>query len=261
MKKIKKIALWVGLVLYFVLISGFISGKRDAMLCNKVEVVIADSLSKRFLEKRDITEMLSQNNMLSLGSELSKVNTKKVEELILGNTLIKHCDVYITVDGKLNIDLWQREPVVRIIDRKNRNYYLDLEGSVISMSKRFTPHILVVNGYINTPFAAKGVENIYNPKYNKGAQTLRNVHELALFIRENDFWNGQIVQLYVDKKQEFELVPRIGPHLIILGGVENYQEKFEKLEIFYSEGLNNVGWNHYLKINLKYKDQIVCSKI
>ena len=57
------------------------------------------------------------------------------------------------------------------------------------------------------------------------------------------------------------MVPRIGPHIIILGSIDNYEAKFEKLWLFYTEGLKNVGWNQYLKINLKYKDQIVCSKI
>lgn len=261
MKRLKKISIWVGIVLYFILMSGFISGRRNAILCNKVDVVIADSLSKRFLEKRDITELLGQNNLLSLGMELSGVNTKEIESLILSNTLIKKCNVYTTVDGILNIDLWQREPVVRIIDKGRKSYYLDLEGSVIAMSKRFTPHLLVVNGHIGSPFKTTKVENIYNPKYAKSAKTLRDIHEMALFIRNDKFWNAQIVQLYVDKNKEFEIVPRVGPHLIQLGSVDNFEGKLEKLQIFYKEGLNNLGWNQYLKINLKYKDQIVCSKI
>lgn len=261
MKKLKKILVWVGVVIYFILISGFIAGRRDAILCNKVDVVIADSLSKRFLEKRDITELLSQNNLLSLGKGISEINTDEVEKLILRNTLIKKCRVYTTVDGHLNIELWQREPVVRIIDKKKQSYYLDLEGSVIAMSKRFTPHLLVVNGNIHTPFSPDVVENIYKPEFDGKAETLRDIHEMALFIRENEFWKGQIVQMYVDKKREFEIVPRIGPHLIQLGSVENFETKLWKLKVFYEEGLNNVGWNNYLKINLKYKDQIVCSKI
>jgi cell division protein FtsQ len=32
------------------------------------------------------------------------------------------------------------------------------------------------------------------------------------------------------------------------------------LMTFYKEGLNKVGWNAYLTINLKYKNQIVCTK-
>jgi cell division protein FtsQ len=179
---------------------------------------------------------------------------------VLNNSLVKKCNVYTTVDGVLNINLWQREPVVRIIDKKGQNYYLDVEGSVISMSKRFTPHLLVVNGNINTPFSTQSVENIYDTKYNNSARTLRNVHQLAEYIRKDKLWNAQVVQLYVDKNHEFEIVPRIGPHLIQLGSIENFDAKFKKLRIFYTEGLNNVGWNQYLNINLKYKDQIVCSK-
>jgi cell division protein FtsQ len=260
-KKLKKITIWSGLVLYFILISGFVSGKREAMLCNKVDIVISDSSSKRFLEKHDITDLLIRNNLLSLGTNIASVNTSMVEEVMLGNSLIKQCNVYTTIDGALNIDLWQREPVVRIIDNKGKSYYLDLEGSVIAMSKRFTPHLLVVNGNIKTPFNPQQIENIYHKKYNKSATTLRQIHRMALFIRGHDFWNAQVVQMYVDEKKEFEIVPRIGPHLIQLGPSENFEAKLEKLKVFYKEGLNKVGWNQYLKINLKYKDQIVCSKL
>ena len=261
MKKLKKISVWVSLAAYLILISGFISGQREALLCNKVNIIIADSSSKRFLEKHDVIDLLGRNNMLSLGLPITEVNTNEIEKLNLQNSLLKNCNVYTTADGALNIELWQREPVIRIIDKQKRSYYLDLEGSIISMSKRFTPHLIVVNGYISTPFNPQKVENIYDVKFDGKAETLRNIHQLALFIRESEFWSSQIVQLYVDKNQEFEIIPRIGPHLIQLGPITDYQGKLEKLKIFYDEGLNRVGWNQYLKINLKYKDQIVCSKI
>ena len=38
------------------------------------------------------------------------------------------------------------------------------------------------------------------------------------------------------------------------------EEKFNKLEIFYSEGLNYVGWNKYSIIKLDYNGQVVCEK-
>jgi cell division protein FtsQ len=261
MRKLKKITIWVGLAAYLILISGFISGKRNAMLCNTVNIIIADSISKRFLEKHDIIDLLNKNNMLSLGTEIARVNTNDIEKLVLDNSLIKDCNVYSTVDGNLNIELWQREPVVRIIDKKGKSYYLDKEGSVIAMSKRFTPHLLVVNGNINTPFDPGRVENIYDLKYKGETEALSDIHRFALFVKQDKFWNSQIVQLYVNKSNEYEIVPRIGPHLIQMGTMEDYRQKLEKLKIFYDEGLSNVGWNQYLKINLKYKDQVVCSKI
>ncbi len=36
--------------------------------------------------------------------------------------------------------------------------------------------------------------------------------------------------------------------------------KFRKLKILYNEGLKYEGWNNYEKINLKYKNQVICTK-
>ena len=52
----------------------------------------------------------------------------------------------------------------------------------------------------------------------------------------------------------------VGNHKIVFGGVENLESKFEKLMFFYKKGLNKTGWNEYSEINLKYKDQVVCTK-
>lgn len=260
MQKIRKIALWLTAIVYLAGISAFVTERHNGVLCNKIDVVIADSLAKRFLEPRDITNLLADRNLLALGEPITEINTDKIEKTVADNNMVKHCNVYTTIDGIVTVEIWQREPVVRIIDRNSKSYYLDVEGSVISMSDRFTPHVLVVNGYISTPFKLNKVENIYDKKYDKKARRLREIHEMALFIRQNEFWDSQIVQMYLNAKGEYEIIPRIGPHLIILGDASDFREKLDKLWVFYNNGLKNVGWNNYLKINLKYKDQIVCSK-
>lgn len=260
MQKIRKIVLWLFAIVYLAGISAFVAEQHSGVLCNKIDVVIADSLAKRFLEPGDIIDLLVDRNLLALGEPIIEINTDEIEKTVADNNMVKHCNVYTTIDGVVTIEIWQREPVVRIIDRNSKSYYLDVEGSVISMSDRFTPHVLVVNGYISTPFKLNMVENIYDKKYNKKTQRLKEIHEMALFIRKDKFWNSQIVQMYLNAKGEYEIIPRIGPHLIILGNARDFREKLYKLWVFYNEGLKSVGWNNYLKINLKYKDQIVCSK-
>ena len=66
---------------------------------------------------------------------------------------------------------------------------------------------------------------------------------------------AQIEQIAVNKLLEFELVPKVGNHKIVFGGIENLEGKFEKLMIFYKKGLSKTGWNEYSEINLKYKNQ------
>jgi cell division protein FtsQ len=81
-----------------------------------------------------------------------------------------------------------------------------------------------------------------------------------MYIRSDKFWEAQIVQIYVNGKGEFELIPRVGAHIIEFGKAEDIEEKFEKLWILYNEGFYNTGWNQYDKISLKYKNQAVCTK-
>jgi len=83
---------------------------------------------------------------------------------------------------------------------------------------------------------------------------------LAQFIYNDELWRAQIAQVYVDNPNNIELIPRVGPHTIILGSADNFEHKLAKLRIFYQTALPEEGWNKYKQINLKYSNQIVCTK-
>ncbi len=94
--------------------------------------------------------------------------------------------------------------------------------------------------------------------------------KLLTFVKwteKDDFWSSQIVQLNVladnqtDLHPEIEIVPRAGNHIVLLGELDGTeQEKLDKLRLFYREALDWEGWDAQRYINLKFKDQIVCSK-
>ena len=91
-------------------------------------------------------------------------------------------------------------------------------------------------------------------------KVLLELNALIRFIQNDDFLNAWIDQIYVNRQSEFELVPRNGAHTIEFGKAENMEVKFNKLMKFYKFGLAHVGWGSYKRINLKYKNQVVCSK-
>jgi cell division protein FtsQ len=80
------------------------------------------------------------------------------------------------------------------------------------------------------------------------------------YISEDKFLSSQIVQIYYNGSGDFELIPRVGAHQIIFGDIKDYQLKFMKLKVLYEEGLKYEGWNKYVMINLKYKNQVICTK-
>ncbi len=261
MKIIKKIAIWILTCVYFLLIAGFVGNRYESQLCKGIQIAIEDSLNSGFLSQEDLRRMLEKKDIHYLGEALSEIDLKNLEEEILTNQIVKDCRAYTGTNGMLYIDISQREPYVRIIDSRGNGYYIDVEGNILSLSSRFTPHVLIVNGYIKTPFKIGNAVNVNNLDESKSEKIIKDIYALTLYISQHELWNSQFVQVYVTKSGEFELVPRVGPHLILFGSLDDYKDKLDKLEIFYKEGLNTVGWNQYVKINLKYKDQVVCTKI
>jgi cell division protein FtsQ len=160
----------------------------------------------------------------------------------------------------LSIKVHQRTPVVRVIAYNGAGYYMDKDGYIMPASRKFTPYLLVANGsfFVGDQFKRSACldsiadKNFYRPWF--------ELLELAHFINASTFWSSQIVQLYLNTNQDFEIIPRVGAHQIILGRAEGYETKFSNLEILYDEGLKKEGWNNYQKIDLRFKNQVICTK-
>lgn len=261
MKKAVKIAVWVLFIAYFFVITSFVSKKHSSVICNTIEVIIADSSSHKFIENKDVIQLLEKEGITALGEKLNSINTNKVEKILLKNDLIESCTAYKTVDGKLNIEVYQKTPITKLFTKNTGVVYLDSRGDLFRTSSKYSPHILVLSGNISIPFSLQRHNNIFDKNIRKKAAELQLLFDFATFVNANAFWEAQIEQVYRNKKGEYEIVPRVGPHLITLGELDNFHEKLWKLKILYEEGFSHGGWNNYLNINLKYNDQIVCTKI
>ena len=84
--------------------------------------------------------------------------------------------------------------------------------------------------------------------------------QLIDLIDSDKFLKAQITAIEFDDNNELVVYPRVGEHKIILGEAEGFRNKFEKLKVFYRHGLGKVGWDRYSMINLKYHNQVVCTK-
>ena len=89
---------------------------------------------------------------------------------------------------------------------------------------------------------------------------MKDILKMATYINENPFWRSQIVQLYVRRNGELELIPRVGSQIIYFGSADRMENKFFKLKTLYQEGFAHTGWNQYEIINLKYTNQVICTK-
>jgi cell division protein FtsQ len=259
--KIKVIACWVIISGYLLVVLGLISDKSERFICENQFVNILDSNEFRFINKNDVQSVLSENNIVVLGQPMGVINTKKMEEILISKALIKEAEVYRSGKNSIVIDVIQREPILRIIDEYNRSFYMDAEGYVLPVSSKYSAYVMVANGNFSKPedFQQVGID-YHKEEYKKDMKILRDLYKMTLFIHKNPLWNAQFEQIYVNHKGEFELIPRVGSHIIFFGDIYNMEAKFRKLYGLYFAGFNNMGWNNYEKINLKYNNQVICTK-
>jgi cell division protein FtsQ len=147
---------------------------------------------------------------------------------------------------------------MRIIPDEGGDFFIDEEGYTFRRRNLYTPRLHIVGGNVDiTPGMLDSVSVLDTGFKNT---ILRDVFHFVQYINSNPFWSAQIDQIYVDSREEIDLFPRVGNHLIHLGTAENYEGKLRNLEAFYDKILPEAGWNRYSLINLEFRDQIVCKR-
>ena len=215
--------------------------KQDGLICNEVEVVISDSHEKYFLNETDIIAYLKKADLYPLNKKVSEINTDNIENTLLKNEILETAEVIQTISGKIKIVISQKMPILRVFS-SNGSYYVDKSGKTMPSALGQAIYVPVASGNIEKSFA------------------MTELHKFALFLQNDAFWNDQIEQIYVRSVNDIEITPRVGGHRIILGSLDDYEKKLERLRLFYEQVIPKMGWQKYSVINLKYKNQIVCTK-
>lgn len=217
------------------------SYRSDEMICRRVNVIINDSATLRFVSVADIHRVIKEKDMDPVGISMQLVKPDVYEKMLASLPRIKQVECYKSPDATFNVEIMQREPILRIVN-SGKGYYIDSDGSVMPLSNSFAAYVPVATGAVTESFAKN------------------ELYRFALFLKENPFWNAQIEQINVDYDEEVDLVPRVGDHIIKLGTIDNFEYKLNKLLSVYQQGFKETGWNKYRTINLSYDDQVVCTK-
>lgn len=226
---------------YIVFVSFFFREMRQDSTCQELQVVVKDSLDKHFVSESDLVSILKKAGLDPIERLMADVNTEQIETELLKNEMIAQVEAYKTPSGIIKLEVMQKMPILRIMGVRG-NYYVDNQGTTMPISRRYAAHVPIVSGYVEKELA------------------VTDLYKFALFLQENEFWNDQIEQIYVYPDHDIELIPRVGNHRIMLGTLDDFEEKLANLRLFYEQAIPKVGWEKYSMINLKYKNQIVCTK-
>ena len=244
---------WIALLFFIaVLVVSAIERKERSQVEGLSIDIEPLEVGESLINEADIKLAITRNFGYQLeGRKIAAIDVERVEEVLETEPFILDADVFVGANNAVQIRIEQREPILRIIDNNGMNYYLDIDGIKMPLSKHFTAKVLVATGSLPTYD-----ENFKKRKRNR----IKDAYELTQLLLNDDFLNAMIEQIYFNNKGEITLVPIVGKHKIFFGKFVNAEDKLKRLKIFYKEAMPHEGWRKYRSVNLEFDGQVVCKK-
>lgn len=216
------------------------TGKRSIdRKITKAEVVFVGE-NQLFIDQKTVNKLLIENRTdpKTIGRDALDLN--KLEKSIDAHPMIEKSQVSISVDGVLKAVVKQKTPIARIYDG-GASFYIDYKGNKMPLSSNYTARVLLVSGEINdenrTDFA-KLFRVIYDDVFLK-----KNIIGMQIMP------NGSVLML--NRNYNFK---------IDFGQLVNVEQKFKNYKAFFQKVVLDSSIANYKKIDLRFAQQVVCTK-
>ena len=217
-------------------------------LISQVSIQIEADSSAIFVNEQEITNFIQDKIGSPIGKSASEISLTKIEHTLNSSPYIEKSIAYIGFDGVLKIKVKERKPIIQVVNVIGEEFYLDSLGYQIPKKENIQPDVIIATGKINIKHKAGFISKL--PIANE-------ILQLGKFLYYNKFWDLQFEQCYVDNYNRLLLIPRVGSHSIVIDNTQNMDKKFENLRLFYRKGLQTVGWNKYVQIDLSINNQVI----
>ena len=186
-----------------------------------------------FIDEKEIKEIVQKNNPTK---KIGDVDIPKIEKLINNLPSIDSSNVYLSLNGTLNVDIKQKVPVFRLTKNGN-TFYVDEKGREFPLTKTYSQPCMLVSGNVDkSEYVALG--------------------NLIKKIEADPFSKKYFIGISKEKGN-YNLLPVEGNYKIEIGDLERIDFKVKGFKAFMEKVLSYKNPDIYKKISLKYENQIV----
>lgn len=230
--RILKIAITV-ILLGFLLSFSLKKFSGQKITDNKISVKMSEKTPVYFVDEKDIREIVTKENP---SGKVGDLNIPALEKKINALPAVDSANVYLNLNGKLNLDIKQRVPVFRL-NKDGRDFYVDEKGIEFPISRTYSHPCMLVTG------------NIKPDEYEKLA-------ELVEKIDKDDFSKKYFIGIS-KAKGDYNLLTSEGNYKVEIGDLDNIEFKVKGFKAFVEKYLVYQDPQKYNMISVKYQNQIV----
>lgn len=192
-----------------------------------------------YITNEAVSKLLIQNYGGTKNIAKEALVLSKLENALNANPMIKTAEVYMTVNGTLKAEIEQKTPIARVLVKKP--YYIDSQGFYMPLSNNYSARVPLVTGDVKK-------------------EDLSSIFIVANKIKHDDFLKKNVIEIHQNTNNKIQLKLRQCNFVVELGSVDFLDRKISNLKAFYQKNKKDQTLNNYSKVNLQFKNQVVCTK-
>ena len=231
-----RLLLMIGLVVF---LYSFTSKRNDARKTQKTVVEFVNE-TELFVSYETVNKLLIEKgqHLKTIGKD--KVVLNKLEKTLNEHDMIQKSEVFVSIDGVLKAMVTQRTPIARIFNEEG-SFYIDSKGNRMPLSGIQTARLPLVLGEIND-------------------KNEKEMYDLLWFMYNDDFLKKNITGIEILPSGSLRMTNRNYNYDIEFGKTIEVERKFDNYKAFFQKAVHDTLIDKYKVINLKFTQQVVCTK-
>lgn len=223
---------------------------KEEKRCTSIQIeLVGENTAALFMDEKEILQIIHEQGVKE-DMPIGDVNLNTLEKYLQTIRWVKNVELFLDNTQSLQVKIEQRTPIARIFTASGNSFYIDKEGLQLPL-KQLT--VLRLPVFTNFP---SDQEKLSKPD----SLLLNDVLHFTQAVATDSFFMAQTAQVNIANNGDFELVPSVGDHLVLIGSVENIEDKLNRLYTFYKKVWVQSGLNAYQVIDCRFDNQIVALK-
>ena len=223
---------------------------KEEKKCSSIQIeLVGETTAALFMDEKEILQIIHEQGV-NVGLSIGDVNLNTLEKYLETIRWVKHVELFLDNAQVLQVKIEQRIPIARIFTASGNSFYIDKEGLQLPL-KQLT--VLRLPVFTNFP---SDQEKLSKPD----SLLLNDILHFTKAVAADSFFMAQTSQVNIAVNGDFELIPTVGDHLVLIGSVDNIEDKLNRLYTFYKKVWVQSGLNAYQVIDCRFDNQIVALK-
>ena len=246
LKKIAKYfvhtVLWVLLIATIVWAGRLSKSHKESVLVSATDIEVRGGGSNPLISSEDINLWLKEQGVHPDGVILSKVDIASIERVVGAHNAVARVNVYLGYDGRVVVDVQQREPVARL-RVSGYDMYVTADGYVLPAKGCNAAYVKVITGDYAPLFSSSYAGSV--------AMIVRDsIASLERYIAELEDAKIPHFKRHIENDKALKEVKRSAPKRSIFDS----KEKFAILEKDYMERRSRATEEHNINSRLINED-------